>query len=106
MTSKRIGLLTGSLLAGALLLGTAGLVVAQDPTPSPTPTPWTVAPGGMMGGGMMGGGMMGGQGAGMMGGMSGDQLEWMDQHHDRMVEDGSCDPADMQEFHVQVRRGN
>ena len=94
MTSKRIGLVTGGLLAGALLLGTAGLVAAQDPT------------GGMMGG-QMGPGMMGGQmGAGMMSGqmgaMSADQLEEMDALHDQMIESGVCDPAQMQAFHAQL----
>ena len=116
MTSKRIGLVTGGLLAGALLLGTAGLVAAQDPTTTPTPSPTAVGPGGMMGGqdgaGMMGGqdgaGMMGGQdGAGMMGGqmgsMTAEQLEQMDALHDQMIESGVCDPAQMQAFHAQPR---
>ncbi|MEW5990398.1 MAG: hypothetical protein AB1736_03515 [Chloroflexota bacterium] len=125
MASKRIGLATGGLLAGALLLGTAGLVAAQDPTATPG--------GGMMGGqngagmmggqngagmmggqmgaGMMGGqmgaGMMGGQmGAGMMGGqmssMTAEQLEQMDALHDQMIESGVCDPAQMQAFHAQL----
>ena len=114
MASKRIGLVTGGLLAGALLLGTAGLVAAQDPTPTPTPNPTAVGPGGMMGGqmgaGMMGGqmgaGMMGGQnGAGMMGGqierMTAVQLEQMDALHDQMIESGVCDPAHMQAFQAQ-----
>jgi len=128
MASKRIGLMTGGLLAGALLLGTAGLVAAQDPTTTPSPT--TVGPGGMMGGqngaGMMGGGgmmggqngggMMGGQnGTGMMGGQNGtgmmggqmgtmtaEQLEQMDELHDQMLESGVCDLARMQEFHAQL----
>jgi len=119
MASKRIGLMTGGLLAGALLLGTAGLVAAQDPTTTPSPT--TVGPGGMMGGqngaGMMGGGgMMGGQnGGGMMGGQNGtgmmggrmgtmtaEQLEQMDELHDQMLESGVCDLARMQEFHAQL----
>jgi hypothetical protein len=81
MTSKKLGILAGSALAGALLLGTAGLAAAQDPTATPSPTPWSGMNGaGMMGGqngaGMMGdqngGGMMGGQmGGGMMGGQMG-----------------------------------
>lgn len=115
MASKRIGLVAGGLLAGALLLGTAGLVAAQDPTPTQTPNPTAVGPGGMMGGpmgaGMMGGpmaaGMMGRQnGAGMMGGqmdsMTAAQLEKMDALHDQMMESGVCDPAHMQAFQAQL----
>jgi hypothetical protein len=115
MASKRIGLVTGGLLAGALLLGTAGLVAAQDPTATPTPGPTTVSPGGMMGdqmgagmmGGQMGAGMMGGQmGAGMMGGqmgtMTADQLDQMNALHDQMIENGLCDPAQMQAIHSQL----
>jgi hypothetical protein len=114
MASKRIGLVTGGLLAGALLLGTAA-VAAQDPTASPMASPTGVGSGGMMGGqmgaGMMGGqngaGMMGGQmGAGMMGGqmgtMTADQLDQMDVLHDQMIESGVCDPAQMQAFHAQL----
>ena len=106
MASKRIGLVTGGLLAGALLLGTAGLVAAQDPTPTPTPNPTAVGPGGMMGG-PMGAGMMGGQnGAGMMGGqmdsMTAAQLEQMDALHDQMMESGVCDPGHMQAFQAQL----
>ena len=85
MTSKRIGLVTGGMLAGALLLGTAGLVAAQDPTG--------------MTGGQMGAGMMGG---GQMGTMTADQLEQMDALHDQMIESGVCDPAQMQAFHAQL----
>jgi len=109
MASKRIGLMASGLVAGALLLGTAGLVAAQDPT----------GPGGMMGGqngaGMMGGqngaGMMGGQnGAGMMGGemgtMTAEQLERMEALHDQMIESGVCDPGAMQEFHAQPQSGS
>ena len=86
MASKRIGLMTGGLLAGALLLGTAGLVAAQDPTATPSPT--MVGPGGMMGG--------------QMGTMTADQLEQMDALHDQMIESGVCDPARMQELHAQL----
>ena len=105
MASKRIGLAAGGLLAGALLLGTAGLVAAQDPT-TPTPSPTAVGSGGMMGG-QMGAGMMGGQmGAGMMGGqmgtMTAGQLEQMDALHDQMIASGVCDPAQMQASHAQL----
>ncbi len=64
MITKRTNLLAGSLLGGALLLGTAGLVLAQDPTPTPSAT--TETPGGMMNGQGMGAGqgMMNGQGMG------------------------------------------
>jgi hypothetical protein len=116
MTTKRIGILAGGALAGVLLLGTAGLVLAQDPTPSPTASPsW--GPGMMGGAGMMGGqmgaGMMGGQmSAGMMGGqmgagtMTSEQLEKMDALHDQMVAFGTCDPAQMQQFHAQIQSGD
>jgi Spy/CpxP family protein refolding chaperone len=95
MTSKRIGLVTGGMLAGALLLGTAGLVAAQDPTGMT---------GGQMGAGMMGGGQMGAgmMGGGQMGTMTADQLEQMDALHDQMIESGVCDPAQMQAFHAQL----
>jgi Spy/CpxP family protein refolding chaperone len=128
MTSKKLGILAGSALAGALLLGTAGLAAAQDPTATPSPTPWSGMNGaGMMGdqngGGMMGGqnggGMMGGQngggmmgaqmgGAGMMGGvaLTPDQLEKMNELHDEMVVSGTCDPAGMQEFHAKLQSSN
>ena len=127
MTSKKLGILAGSALAGALLLGTAGLAAAQDPTATPSPTPWSGMNGagrmgghggGMMGGqnggGMMGGqmgaaGMMGGQdGTGMMGGvtLTPDQLEKMNELHDQMVASGTCDPAGMQEFHAELQSSN
>ena len=109
MTSKRTGLLTG-----ALLLGTAGLAAAQDPTTTPTPSPTAVAPGGMMGGqngaSMMGGqngaSMMGGQnGASMMGGqmgtMSADQLKQMAAIHNEMAKGGALDVSQMQALHAQ-----
>ena len=96
MASKRIGLVTGGLLAGALLLGTAA-VAAQDPTASPMASPTGVGSGGMMGG-QMGAGMMGGQ----MGTMTADQLDQMDVLHDQMIESGVCDPAEMQAFHAQL----
>ena len=117
MTSKRIGILAGGALAGIFLLGTAGLVLAQDPTPSPTASPaWGP---GMMGGQMGGAGMMGGlMGAGMMGGagmmngqmgagtMTSEQLEQMNALHDQMVASGTCDPAQMQQFHAQIQSGD
>jgi len=72
MTRRTIGVAAGALLAGALLLGGAGVALARGMTAAPT--------GGIMGNGagtgMMGGasgtGMMGGaSGTGMMGGASG-----------------------------------
>ena len=57
MITKRTNLLAGSLLGGALLLGTAGLVLAHDPAPTPTPAA-TETPGGMMNGQGMGAGQM------------------------------------------------
>jgi Spy/CpxP family protein refolding chaperone len=110
MTSKKLGILAGSALAGALLLGTAGLAAAQDPTATPSPTPWSGMNGAGMMGGQNGGGMMGGQmgGAGMMGGvtLTPDQLEKMNELHDQMVASGTCDPAGMQEFHAELQSSN
>ena len=126
MTSKKLGILFGSALAGTLLLGTAGLVAAQDPTTTPSPTARSGMTGGagMMSGGMAGGagmmggagmggaGMMGGAGAGMMGGqmdtgtMTSDQLEQMDKLHDQMVASGTCEQAQMQEHHAQHHPSN
>ena len=94
MASKRLGFLTGGLLTGALMLGTAGLVVAQDPASKPTPSP-----SGMMGG-QTGTGMMGGQ----MGTMSADQLKQMATLHDEMVKSGG-NPLQMQQFHAQHHSG-
>jgi len=112
MASKRTAILAGGALAGAILLGTAGLALAQDPSPSPSGTP-TWGPG-MMGGqwgsGMMGNqsgaGMMGGAYGGMMGTLSPDQLEQMDALHDQMLENGTCDPTQMQQFHQQLESGS
>ena len=104
MASRRWGLVTGGLLAGALLLGTAGLVTAQDPTTVPTPSPATVGPSWMMGG-QMGAGMMGGQMGGRMGTLTADQLKQMDALHDQMIESGACDPARMQAFHSELYAG-
>ena len=110
MTRKRIGILAGGALAGALLLGTAGLALAEGPSPSPTTPSWGS---GMMGGGsgMMGGGsgMMGG-GTGMMGqaghmNLTADQWKQMDALHDQMIASGTCDPAQMQQFHEQLQSG-
>ena len=115
MASKRLGFITGGLLTGALLLGTAGLVVAQDPASKPTPSPSGIGQNGtgMMGsqngsrmmGSQNGAGMMGGQnGTGMMGGqmgtMSADQLKQMATLHDEMVKSGG-NPLQMQQFHAQ-----
>ena len=94
MASKRIGLVTGGLLAGALLLGTAGLVAAQDPTAG--------TPGGQMGAGMMGGQMGAGMMGGQMGTMTAEQLEQMDALHDQMIRSGVCDPAQMQALYSQL----
>lgn len=91
MFTKRASILVGTAVGGALLLGTAGLALAQDPTPSPSPT-WGT-PHDMMGGrGMMGGqSMMAGRGmADDMGAM-----------HDAMGTGEQCDPARMQSLHQQ-----
>ena len=87
MTSKRLGILAGGALVGTLLLGMAGLVAAQDPTATPTPS--------------MGPGMMGGTGM-----MTSEQLEQMDALHDEMVASGTCDQAQMQQFHAQHHPAN
>ena len=110
MASKRLGFITGGLLTGALLLGTAGLALAQDPTSTPTASPSGI---GQMGAGMMGGqngtGMMGGQmGAGMsgqMGTMSADQFKQMATLHDKMIKSGDCDFSQTQALHVQHHPG-
>ena len=126
MTTKRVNLLAGTILGGALLLGTAGLVFAQDPMTSPSPSATSGMSGGMMGGqgqgqGMMGGqgqgqgqGMMGGQGQGMMGGqgqgqgmmgggMSAGQMPDMAAMHAAMGGDGNCDPELTQSMHQQYQ---
>lgn len=101
MTTKRVNLLAGTILGGALLLGTAGLVLAQDPTPGPSPSVDWRTPGNMMGGqGMMGGpGMIGGQG--MMAGMDRGDMRDMGAMHQAMGQGGSCDPTLMQTMHEQ-----
>ena len=92
MTTKRRGLVAGGLLAGALLLGTAGLVAAQDPTTTPTANPaWG-------GAGMMGGQMGGQMGAGMM---TPELFEQMDAIHDQMVASGGANNAQMDAMHAQ-----
>ena len=93
MKSKRTGLIAAGILA--LLVGTAGLAAAQDPTPSGRP--------GMNGGGMMNGasGMM--NGANGMGTMDGDDLALMSTMHESMSAGGACDPALMQQMHRQVQ---
>ena len=103
MASKRLGFITGGLLTGALLLGTAGLALAQDPASTPTASPSGIGQNGAgMMGGQMGAGMMGGQnGTGMMGSMSADQLKKMATLHDKMVKSGDCDFSQMQALHVQ-----
>ena len=105
MTTKRRGLVAGGLLAGALLLGTAGLVAAQDPTTTPTANPgWGGA--GMMGGqlnGQLGAGMMGGQMNGQLGAgmMTPELFEQMDAIHDQMVASGGANYAQMDAMHAQ-----
>ena len=107
MTTKRRGLVAGGLLAGALLLGTAGLVAAQDPTTSPTANPgWGGAGvmGGQMNGQMGAPGMMGGQMNGQMGApgmMTPELFEQMDAIHDQMVASGGANHAQMEALHAQ-----
>ena len=105
MATKRINTLAGTILGGALLLGTAGLALAQDPGTDPSPRTVPGMSGGMMSGGMSGGAMSGGMSGGamsggMMGGqgMDGAQMAAM---HASMGQDGTCDPALMQSMHQQ-----
>jgi Spy/CpxP family protein refolding chaperone len=87
MTSKRVSLFAGTILGGALLLGTAGLALAQDPTATPSPS---VTRGTF-------GGMMGSQGVqGMMGGMDAGDIAAM---HRALGQNGTCDPKLMQSIH-------
>lgn len=96
MAAKRIGIMTGGVLAGALLLGTAGLALAQDPSPAPATGPsWSS---GMMGGS----GMTGGSGMMGPGTLTPDQREKIEARHDRMMASGTCDPAEMRDFHTQL----
>lgn len=100
MASKRIGLIAGGMLAAGLLLGTAGLVAAQDPTASPSAGPTSAGSSGMMSGlGTMGGsGMMSGSGimSGLgMGQMDAGDVQAMTTMHQSMTANGTCDPAQM-----------
>ena len=89
MTTKRVNLLAGTILGGVLLLGTSGLVLAQDPTSTPTPAAGSEACDDM-GGMMTGQGMMNGQGM-----VTGQGMTAM---HEAMS-DGTCDPELMQSMH-------
>lgn len=86
MTTKRAKILAGAVLGAVLLVGTAGLALAQDPTATPAPSFIEGMPGGMMGG------------QGMMGRMDGGQMSEM---HQAMGQDGTCDPERMQTIHDQ-----
>ena len=88
MASKRTGLIAGGILA--LLVGTAGLAAAQDPTPAGRP--------GLMNGA---GGMM--NGANGMGTMDADHYALMTAMHESTAAGGACDPALMQQMHQQVQ---
>jgi hypothetical protein len=96
MTSKRVSLFAGTILGGALLLGTAGLALAQDPTATPSPSVTRGTFGGVMGSqGVQG--MMGSQGVqGMMGGMDAGDIAAM---HRALGQNGTCDPKLMQSIH-------
>ena len=87
MITKGRGLFAGGVLAGALLLGTAGLAVAQNPNVTPTPA-WD-------GVGMSGRGV-----AGMM---TSDLLAQMNVMHDQVVASGSAGMAQMNVMHDQQR---
>ena len=114
MNTKRVSILAGTILSGALLLGTAGLVFAQGPMTSPSPSATSGMSGGMMSDqgqmrGQMGGqgqmrgriqGMMSGQGLGTMGGgMGAGQMPDMTAMHAAMGQDGTWDPKLMQSLH-------
>jgi hypothetical protein len=86
MKAERIGILGGAALAAGLLLGTAGAVLAQGPTPSSTAGP-----------GVGGSGLMAGVGgSGMMAGVGGSGMNAI---HDAMIANGACDPSKMQPLH-------
>jgi Spy/CpxP family protein refolding chaperone len=96
MTTKRTSLLAGTILGGALLLGTASLALAQDPTTTPAPSATEGTFGGMMGGQSVQG-MMGGQSVqGMMGGIDAGDIAAM---HRAMGRNGTCDPTLMKSIH-------
>ena len=115
MASKRTGLIAGGILA--LLVGTAGLAAAQDPTPAGRPgmngaNGMMNGANGMMNGanGMMNGanGMMNGangmmNGANGMATMDADHLALMTAMHESTAAGGACDPALMQQMHQQVQ---
>ena len=82
MITKRQGFIASGVLAGALLLGTAGLAAAQDPTGSHAPNPMWTGPGA----GQMGAGMSGQMGA--------------------MGTDGAYDDAQMAAMHAQHHTTN
>lgn len=103
MTSKRPGLLGGSILAGALFLGTAGLVAAQGPTASPSASANTSGWTGMMGGsGMMSGSDVGMTGSSGMGQMDADDIQVMTALHQSMAANGTFDHAKMTQLHAQM----
>jgi Spy/CpxP family protein refolding chaperone len=87
MTSKRVSFFAGTILGGALLLGTAGLALAQDPTATPSPSVTRGTFGGMMGGQSV---------QGMMGGMDASDIAAM---HRATGQNGTCDPKLMQSIH-------
>jgi hypothetical protein len=92
MTTNRVRLFGGAILTGALLFGTAGLALAQDPTASPAPN-WT-DPGGS---GMTGGQGMMTEGHGMTGGSgmmdSQTMIGAMGMMHTSMKASGTYDPS-------------
>ena len=91
MTTNRVRLFGGAILTGALLLGSAGLALAQDPTASPGPN-WTGPSGsGMTGGqGMMTGGQGMTGGSGMMDSQT--MTGAMGTMHASMATSGTYDP--------------
>ena len=124
MNTKRVSILAGTILSGALLLGTAGLVFAQGPMTSPSPSATSGMSGGMMSDqgqmrgqiqgqmrgqiqGQMRGQiqrMMSGQGLDTMGaGMGAGQMPDMTAMHAAMGQDGTCDPKLMQSLHQQYQ---
>ncbi len=123
MDTKRRGLIAGGMLAGAVLLATAGIAAAQDPTASPSAS-LTRSGAGMMtgqsgagmigsqvtgqtGAGMIGSQMTGQPGAGMMNGQPGagmmtpELFKQMDAVHDQMVANGGPNQAQMIAMHAQ-----